>query len=73
MLSPIVSLVLLFGHHGKAVAAPPVSLNNPSNLHVAPAENPQPQPFELADTDGQGGKGGGSPMPGPKSTKPPLG
>jgi hypothetical protein len=63
MLSPLVSLVLLFGQHGKAVASTSVTLHNPGNRRVAPAENPQPHPLELADTDGTGGKGGGGPSP----------
>ncbi|MGA8431060.1 MAG: hypothetical protein WB729_14650 [Candidatus Sulfotelmatobacter sp.] len=54
MISPLISLVLLFGHNGKTMAAPSPSLNSDANRHVAPAENPQPQAWEVADTDGKG-------------------
>jgi hypothetical protein len=65
-LSPLVSLVLLFGQHGKAVTVPSVVLNNTGNRYVAPADNPQPHPSEPADTDGSGTGTGPHPI------KPPV-
>jgi hypothetical protein len=69
MLSPIVSLVLLFGQHGKAVAAPSVVPSDTGNRYVATADNPQPHPSEPADTDGQGQL---PPPPTVPHPKPPL-
>ncbi|HEY6769315.1 MAG TPA: hypothetical protein VI386_31605 [Candidatus Sulfotelmatobacter sp.] len=69
MLSPLVSLVLLFGQHGKAVTVPPVVLENSGNRHVAPADNPQPHAIDGPESDGGGSGSGGS---GPHQNKPPL-
>jgi len=55
MFSWLVSLLLLFGYHGKATGVPSVGLDNPRNRHVAPADNPQPSPVAPADADGTGG------------------
>ena len=69
MISPLVSLVLLFGQHGKAVTVPSVVLDNTGNRYMAVADNPQPHPSEPADTDGVGHPGQGG---GPDPNKPPL-
>jgi len=57
MFSWFISLVLLFGYHGEANTVRSAGLDGNGNRHVAPADNPQPNPAEPADSDGQGGKG----------------
>jgi hypothetical protein len=57
MFSWFISLLLLFGYHGEANTVRSAGLDGNGNRHVAPADNPQPNPAEPADSDGQGGKG----------------
>ncbi len=59
MFSWFISLLLLFGYHGKATTVLSVGLDGSGNRHVAPADNLQPNPTQPPDTDGTGGKGGG--------------
>jgi hypothetical protein len=54
MFSWFVSLLLLLGYHGKATGVSSVDFDSSGNRHVAPADNPQPNPVEPADTDGRG-------------------
>jgi hypothetical protein len=61
MFSWFVSLLLLFGYHGKAVNAPYVDLNGSGNRHVTPADSTQPERQRATDSDGTGGKGSGHP------------
>jgi len=59
MFSWVISLLLLFGYHGKATNLPSVSLGNSGNRHLVPADDPQPSPPAPPNVDGKGGKGGG--------------
>jgi hypothetical protein len=55
MFSWLISLLLLFGSHGKAATVTSAGLDNSGNRHVAPADNPQPSPPDPFNVDGQGG------------------
>jgi len=59
MFSWLISLLLLFGYHGNATTVRSTRLDGNGNRHVAPADNPQPNQAEPADTDGTGGQGSG--------------
>jgi len=49
---------MLFGYHGSATTVPSVGPDGHGNRHVAPADNPQPNPQDPFVVDG-GRKGGG--------------
>jgi hypothetical protein len=55
MFSWFVSLLLLLGYGGKATPVASVGVSGGGNRHVAPADNPQPDPADPPDSDGQGG------------------
>jgi hypothetical protein len=57
MFSWAISLLLLFGYHGKANSVPSVGLDSSGNRHVAPADNPQPSASDPFNVDGGGGGG----------------
>jgi hypothetical protein len=59
MFAWFISFLLLFTNHGKATAVPSVGLSGSGNRHVLPADNPQPNPAEPPESDGQGSGGGG--------------
>jgi hypothetical protein len=56
MFSWFVSILLLFGYGGKATPVGSVGLDGGGDRHVAPADNPQPNPAEPPSSDGGGGK-----------------
>ena len=53
MFGWFVSLLLLFGYGGKATPVASVGLDGGGNRHLAPADNPQPDPAAPADADGR--------------------
>lgn len=57
MFSWFISLLMLFGYHGNATTVPSVGPDGNGNRHVAPADNPQPNPPDSFVVDGGGGKG----------------
>jgi hypothetical protein len=57
MFSWAISLLLLFGYHGKATSVTSVGLGSSGNRHVAAADNAQPTPSDPFNVDGKGGGG----------------
>jgi hypothetical protein len=54
MFSWVISVLLLFGYHGKATSVPSMGLDSSGNRHVVPADNSQPNPSDPFNVDGGG-------------------